>query len=124
MVDSSYRIPIVNVKEWEEYKEILDSIIALAHHEVAIIRNGGISCWNGDQLERIVITEMVELRQYLLRGELFLKYGKQQRLLESTYLLTDSLYMLSNTPLGLQISNLQEKINSQKARGQGDGSMC
>lgn len=114
MVGSVYLIPIENVRDWEEYKKILDNIIVFAHHEVTTIRNGGISCWDVDQLERVVIPEMINLLQYLLRSKLFLKYGKQQRLLESTYLLTDSLNMLGNTPLGLQIRNLQEKINSQK----------
>lgn len=118
MVDCSYRILIEDAKDWEEYKEILDNIIGFAHHEVTTIRNGGISCWNADQLERVVIPEMIELLQYLLRGELFLKYGKRQRLLESTYLLTDSLNMLSNTPLGVQIRTLQKKINSHKDREQ------
>lgn len=113
MVGSSYRMWIENVKDREEYKEILDNIISLAHHEATIIRNGGISCWYIDQLEKIVIPEMTELLQHLSGGDLFLKYGKDQRLLESTYLLTDSLNMLSSTPLGLQISNLQTKINFQ-----------
>lgn len=114
MVGTSYRMSIANVKDLEEYKEILDSIIGLAHYEVAIISNGGKSCWNVDQLEKGVIPEMVELQQHVLRGELFLKYGKQQRLLESTYMMTDSLNMLINTPLGIQISILQRKIDSQK----------
>lgn len=114
MVDSSARISMANIKDREEYQKILENIIDCAHYEVTTIRNGGISGWNVEQLERVVIPEMITLRQYILRGELFLKYGEQQRLLESTYLLTDSLNMLSNTPLGLQIGNLQKKINSQK----------
>lgn len=118
MVGSVYLIPIENVRDCEEYKKIVDDIIGFAHHEVTTIRNGGISCWNVDQLELVVIPEMTELLQHLLEGELFLKYGKQQRLLESAYLLTDSLNMLNNTPLGLQIRKLQEKVNSQKDREQ------
>ena len=113
MVGSMCCIPIANKKDQEEYKKLLDSIIALAQHEVAQVSNGGFSCWDADQLAHIVIPEMRQLRQYLLKGELFLKYGKQQRLLESAYLMTDSLNMLSHTPLGIQIRNLQEKINSQ-----------
>jgi hypothetical protein len=105
---------IANVKDLEEYKEMFDNIIGLAQHEVTIISNGGSSCWNVDQLEKGVIPEMVELQQYILGGELFLKYGKQQRLLESTYMLTDSLNILNRTPLGLQISKLQRKIDFQK----------
>lgn len=106
-------MPIANEKDREEYKKLLDSIIALAQHEVALISNGGISCWDADQLAHIVIPEMRQLLQHLLKGELFLKYGKQQRFLESSYLMTDSLNMLSHTPLGVQIRNLQEMINSQ-----------
>lgn len=113
MMDSMCRMPIANEKDREEYKKILESIISLAQNEAAMISKGGISCWNADQLAHIVIPEMTQLRQYLLKGELFLKYGKQQRLLESTYLMTDSLHMLRHTPLGVQIANLQEKINSQ-----------
>ena len=114
MVDISYRMSISNVNDLDEYKVILDNIIGLAHHEVTIIRSGGKSCWNVDQLEKGVIPEMVELQQYALRGELFLKYGKQQRLLQSTYMMTDSLSALHNTLLGIQISILQRKIDSQK----------
>ena len=112
MVDLSYRMPITNVKDLEEYKEILDNIIVLAHYEAAVIRNGGESCWDLNLLEKCVIPEIAELQQYVLSGELFLKYGKQQRLLESTYMMTDSLNMLNNTPLGIQISILQIKIDS------------
>lgn len=113
MVVSMCCIPIANEKDQEEYKKLLDSIIALAQHEVDLISNGGFSCWDADQLAHIVIPEMRQLLQYLLKGELFLKYGKRQRFLESAYLMTDSLNMLSRTPLGVQIHNLQEKINSQ-----------
>lgn len=114
MVGSSYRIPIANAKDREEYKEILENIIGFAHREVAIIRSGGVSCWDADQLEQVVIPEMTQLLHSLTKGELFLKYGKQQRLLESTYLLTDSVNMISNTPIGLLIRNLQAKLNAQK----------
>ena len=123
MVDSLYRISITNEIDWEEYKEILDSIIGLANHEVNIIRKGGSSYWNANQLERVVIPEMIELLRYMLRGDLFLKYGKQQRLLESTYLLTDSVNMLSRTLIGIQIRRLQEKINSQMDCETGEDSL-
>jgi len=114
VVDTSYCMSIAKVSDWEEYKELLDNIIGLADYELNIIRNGGRSFWNVNLLEKCVIPEMVELQQHVLRGELFLKYGKQQRLLESAYMLTDSLNLLTNTPLGIQISMLQKKIRSQK----------
>ena len=112
-MDISYCMPIANLSDWKEYKELLDNIISLADYEVNIIRNGEKSCWNVDFLEKCVIPEMVELQQHVLRGELFLKYGKQQRMLESTHLLTDSVNMLSRTLIGTQIRRLQAKINSQ-----------
>ena len=105
---------IANVSEWEEYKELLDNILGLADYELNTIRSGGKSFWNVNLLEKCVIPEMVELQQHVLRGELFLKYGKQQRLLESAYMLTDSVDLLTNTPLGIRISMLQKKIRSQK----------
>jgi len=114
VVDTSYRMSIANVNDRKEYQEILDDIIGLAHYEVNIISNGGTSCWNVDLLEKCVIPEMVELQKHVLRGELYLKFGKQQRLLESAYILTDSLNTLTNTPLGIQISILQQKMYTQK----------
>lgn len=112
-MDPTCCMSIANIEDLEEYKEILDSIIALAHQEVSIIKNGGKSGWSLGQLEKIVLPEMVELQQYVLRGKLFLKYGKEQRLLESTYILTDSINAISITPLGGQICKLQVKIGSQ-----------
>ena len=113
MVDALYCISITNEIDRKEYREILESIIGLANHEITIIRKGGSSYWNANQLEQVVIPETTELLRYILRGELFLKYGKKQRLLESTYLLTDSVNLLSKTLIGVQIGHLQAKINSQ-----------
>ena len=112
MVDLSYRMPITSEEDLKEYKEIIDIIIGLAHHEAAVIRNGGESCWELALLDKCVIPEMAELQQYALCGELFLKYGKQQRMLESTYMMTDSINMLNQSPLGIQIGRLQRKIDS------------
>lgn len=41
-----------------------------------------------------------------------LEYGKNQRVLESSYLITDSLNDLSHTDLGESILNLQAFYNS------------
>lgn len=108
----SYCRPIDKVKDLKEYREMLANIINLAERETKIIKEGGKSAWNVGQLERIVIPEMTEIQRYLLGGKLFLKYGKQQRLLESAYMLTDSIESLSHTPLGAQICKLQDKIDS------------
>ena len=114
MVGSSCCILIDNVFDLEEYKMLLESIITLAQQEVTIISIGGSSRWNVNQLNHIVIPETTELIQHLMKGELFLKYGKSQRLLESMFLITDSLEMLGSTPLGIQIRKLQNKIYSHR----------
>ena len=54
---------------------------------------------------------MKELHNHLVNGEVFFKYGKKQRMLESTYIITDSIRNLSNTSLGKEIIKLQEKYN-------------
>lgn len=110
---NSCKITIIHKEDQEEYTKTLNNIIDFAHQEIAAIRNGEISNWNLKQLELIILPEMQELLQYMLNGDLFLKYGKQQRLLESTYLLTDALNDITNTPLGVQIIKLQEKINAE-----------
>ena len=113
---SSCCILIDNMADLEEYKMLLESILTLAQHEVAILGNGGSSRWNMNQLNHVVIPEMKELIQHMGQGELFLKYGnvRSQRLLESVYLITDSLEMLGSTPLGFQIEKLQTKIYNQQ----------
>ena len=42
----------------------------------------------------------------------FFKYGKKQRMLESTHIITDSLSALDKTPLGSKILELQKLFNS------------
>ena len=44
-------------------------------------------------------------------GKVFFKYGKKQRMLESTYIITDSTRNLNNTNLGKEIIKLQEIYN-------------
>ena len=69
------------------------------------------SNWNKNQLISIVKPEMEELYNHFVNGEVFFKYGKKQRMLESTYIITDTIRNLSNTSLGKEIIKLQEKYN-------------
>lgn len=70
----------------------------------SIVSNG----WNTSQLEEVILPEMKELLLHAEKGEVFFKYGKKQRLLSSTYLITDSLESLGSTVLGKKISEIQE----------------
>ncbi len=66
------------------------------------------SIWDKNQLVSIVRPEIEELLYYFEKGKIFFKYGTKQRMLESTYIITDSLENLSNTRLGKEIIKLQE----------------
>lgn len=71
------------------------------------------SLWDKDQLIKVIKPEMEELYDYFKSGKNFFKYGKNQRMLESTYLITDSLKNLKNTNLGkeiLKLQNIYDKI--------------
>lgn len=113
MVGASYYMSIAESKDLEEYKKLLETIISLTHNEVTIISKGIASDWELSQLDGVVLPEMNELMQYLDRGQLYLKYGRHQRLLESAYILTDSLKTITDTQLGVHITMLQDKINFQ-----------
>ena len=86
----------------------LREVIELAERECDSIDAGNVSKWNKGVLKNCVSCEMHELLTYALKGEVLFKYGKKQRLLKSTYILTDSLEHLDNTPLGEKITELQK----------------
>ena len=105
-------LQITNMKDQEEYMDIIDTIIRFAHCEISKIKRGEESPWRINLLEQTILTEMNELSQYMLQGKLFLKYGKEQRQLVSAYMVIDS-FDYGKTPLGIQILRLQRKIYSQ-----------
>lgn len=69
------------------------------------------SNWDKKQLISIVKPEMEELYNHFVNGRVFFKYGKKQRMLESTYIITDSIKNLKETILGKEIIKLQELYN-------------
>ena len=68
------------------------------------------SIWDKEQLISVVKPEMEELYTHFKNGRVFFKYGKKQRLLESTYIMTDAIRNLSETSLGKEIIKLQKVI--------------
>ena len=87
----------------EQLKKVLSSVEAEMKSENSI--------WNKEQLISVVKPEMEELYTHFKNGRVFFKYGKKQRMLESTYIMTDSIRNLSSTSLGKEIIKLQEKYN-------------
>ncbi len=86
---------------------ILKEVISCAEIEIKNINDGKESIWTIGQIENVVLPEMRELLSYALKGIVFYKYGEKQRLLESAYIMTDTLEHLDNTALGKQIDKLQ-----------------
>ena len=90
---------------------LLESVISCAQLEIKNINDGNKSSWTLVELEDVVLPEMKELLSHALNGKIFYKYGKNQRLFESSYRMTDSLEHLNNTALGRKISELQKFYN-------------
>ena len=56
----------------------------------------------------IAIPEISKLLSYALKGEVYHKYGEKQKMLETTWFMTDSGDNLYSTELGKKISILQD----------------
>ena len=87
----------------EQLKRVLNSVEEEMKRENSI--------WDKEQLISVVKPEMEELYTHFKNGRVFFKYGKKQRMLESTYIMTDAIKNLSNISLGKEIIKLQEKYN-------------
>ena len=90
----------------EQLKRVLNSVDDEMKSENSI--------WDKEQLISVVKPEIQELYTHFKNGRIFFKYGKEKRMLESTYIMTDSIRNLINTSLGKEIIKLQEKYNKLK----------
>lgn len=86
---------------------LLNNILACAEKEINTILAGKMSQWDLEQIQKVIVPEISELLSHANNGKIYFKYGKKQRLLESSYLITDSLNDLSHTALGESILRLQ-----------------
>lgn len=87
--------------------EHLQKVIALANFELS----NEYSKWHKELLTNVVLPEMQELYDHFIMGERYFKYGKKQRMLQSTYFMTDTIDNLWSTELGEAITDLQEVYN-------------
>ena len=99
------------MKSIRPFLNLLNSILDEAVNEEARAQNGN-SRWGERELKNIVIPEMNELKLHAERGDVYFRYGKKHRMLESTYLIIDSLKALVSTSLGRKIMLLQDMYNS------------
>ena len=72
----------------------------------------GQSEWRISLLKNVVYPEIREINNYASKGKIFFKYGKNQRMLESTYMMIDTFERIGKTKLGRHIFELQHIINS------------
>ncbi len=98
----------MSTKDIVKYRYLLADILACAEKEKKAILNGNQSLWNLNQIQDVVVPEISELLLYANSDKIYFKFGKKQRFLESTYLITDSLNDLSHTDLGKCILRLQK----------------
>jgi hypothetical protein len=87
---------------------LLADVLDCAEKEKKAIINGEESLWNLEQIQSVITPEISELLLHANKGVIYFKYGKKQRLLESSYLITDSLSDLAHTILGKSILKLQK----------------
>ncbi len=93
------------------YINTLNNVLQEIHNELERIATGADSPWSSGVLINVIRPEIEELLDYADKGQVFFKYGKKQRLLQSTYFMTDSLQPLFQTDLGKSLSVLQELYN-------------
>lgn len=90
------------------FTQHLKDSISCAEKECSIIAEGGISEWSNNHLQNVVLPELNMLLSYALKGIIYFKHGKKQRMLESAYLLTDSFQNRGASDLGASLSKLQK----------------
>lgn len=96
-----------NEETFTAYTALLNETLAEAVSEQKRIEAGAPSGWTRTQLTEGVIPELTELLHAAKLGEVYFKYGKKQRMLESAYLVLDSCDGLGDTSLGKKILELQ-----------------
>ena len=93
---------------------LVDWNIRLCRKRKKAILDGKESLWKLEQIQKVIVPEISELLSYANEGKIYFKYGKKQRLLESSYLITDSINDLSHTALGKCILKLQNLYGDRK----------
>lgn len=91
----------------DKVKTLLSEIILLVEHENHRVSSNRKSEWTKDELD-VVESEIRLLLNYINIGKVHFRFGSKQKMLESTYLITDSLKPLSRTTLGKKILLLQK----------------
>jgi hypothetical protein len=98
-------------KHIQEYVNQIERVLYETKSEISKCRQNLQTIWDLVSLQEVIIPEIEELFFYAKKGEIYYKYGENQRMLLSTHLLTDSMAGLSRSQLGVEILALQEIYN-------------
>lgn len=96
-----------NQKLFVEYRDILKDILM----QIDLLeKKRPVQSMPNFDLEQLnyIKKEMQELNQYAQKGTVYFKYGKRQRTLDSSYIVTDSLSNFTSTQLGKLLNKLQD----------------
>lgn len=91
----------------EKFKKILQEVL----FEIEKEKNNPKSIWK--PAVGFIECEICELLSHAQNGEVYFKYGKKQRMLESTYFMTDTFEPVGKTILGekiLEVQKLYDKL--------------
>lgn len=91
------------MSKMERYISLLNEILAEINKE----KNSLNSVWDRGILENFIESEIKELLCFAEKNEVYFKYGKSQRKLESAYIISDTHLPLNKTTLGEKIIELQ-----------------
>lgn len=100
------------MKKFNIYINKLIDAVECAEQEKEKIYKGCGSPWSYEQISSVVLPELSELLSYAKKGKVYFKYGNKQRMLQSTYIITDSIQDLNVTVLGEKLKELQMVYNS------------
>ena len=100
------------MQDMSYFIELLEKIDGCIKHELGLIETGIETEWNSVCLKNIILPEITFLLENARKGKSIYKYGKEQRMLESTYVMTDSCKNLFATALGSKLVELQNLYDS------------
>ncbi len=98
---------ILENKDINLFIKSLIAVLNCAEKEKNTIYSKNVSLWNYEQIDKVIIPEIRELLSYAYKGEIYFKYGKKKKILESSHLITASSNDLVHTALGECILKLQ-----------------
>ena len=98
--------PVSEKTETEKLMELID-LLKKVLIEIENEKNNP-TLWRPTLLKNVVEPEILEILEHAENGEIFFKYGSDQRRLETDYFISDSIEPLHLTKLGCSIDEFEK----------------